>query len=75
MLKYTHRPGGSANCPECQEPISKLANICPHCRSDLASNEAWQAKKSDSAGGCAMLIAFGLFLGGITAVTFHSLNG
>lgn len=54
MLKYTHRPGGTANCPECREPISKEANICPHCRSDLKENAAWQEAKQS--GGCAMLL-------------------
>ncbi|MGJ8643021.1 MAG: hypothetical protein ACSHX9_06405 [Luteolibacter sp.] len=54
MLKYTHRPGGTANCPECREPISKEANICPHCRSDLKENAAWQ--QAQQSGGCAMLL-------------------
>ena len=54
MIKYTHRPGGSANCPECREAISKEANICPHCRSDLKENKQWQEQKSSS--GCAAMM-------------------
>lgn len=65
-IKYTHRPGGSAYCPECREAISKQANICPHCQSNLKDNEDWQAKQES--GGCATLIAFSLT--GLTAVGY-----
>lgn len=43
-LRYTHRPGGSALCPECREAISRQASICPHCRSDLNNNPKWSAE-------------------------------
>lgn len=72
-LTYTHRPGGSAHCPECQQSISRLANICPHCRSDLTTNEAWQAQKEKSSAGCAALVVFGFLSTGLvgwSVVTF-----
>ena len=65
-LKYTHRPGGSAHCPECREAISKQANICPHCKSDLKENEDWQQSKET--GGCAALIAFSFI--GLSAIGY-----
>jgi len=66
-LKYVHRPGGSAYCPECKEAISQQANICPHCRSDLKSNEEWQTKKTSSNVGCSALIMFGFVATSLTA--------
>jgi predicted amidophosphoribosyltransferase len=69
MLKYTHRPGGSANCPQCREAISREAKICPHCQSDLTQDEEWQAQKSKNESGCAALLILGLsasFLGGLS---------
>lgn len=59
-LTYTHRPGGTANCPQCQEPISKLAKVCPHCQSDLTKIEEWQTKQN--AAGCAALVVLSLSL-------------
>jgi predicted amidophosphoribosyltransferase len=57
MFQKVIRPGGSAHCPECREPISQEANICPHCRSDLKSNEAWQkAKESSQSSGCSVAV-------------------
>ena len=61
-LKYTHRPGGSAHCPQCREAISRQANICPHCRSDLTNDEQWQARKAQGGAGCAGLLIFGLII-------------
>ena len=69
MLKYTHRPGGSAHCPQCKEAISRLANVCPHCRSDLSANEEWQTQQANSAGGCAAIVVFGLLASGIIGVS------
>jgi predicted amidophosphoribosyltransferase len=74
-FQYTHRPGGSAHCPECQEPISRLANICPHCRTDLTANEAWQAQKANRSAGCASLVIIGLGCAGIVGVTVVGLIG
>jgi len=68
-LTYRHRPGGSAYCPQCKEAISKLANVCPHCRSDLSANKEWQAQKEQSAGGCAMLLVFSLIASGIVGLS------
>ena len=70
-LKHTIRPGGTDYCPECKEPISKQANKCPHCQSDLTENEAWQESKAKSeeerAGGCPMaLLTAAAFLVGIS---------
>jgi predicted amidophosphoribosyltransferase len=57
MFQKVIRPGSSAHCPECREPISREANICPHCRSDLKSNEAWQKEKQSSeSSGCSVAI-------------------
>lgn len=75
MLKYTHRPGGSASCPQCQEPISRLANVCPHCRSDLSTNEQWQAQKPESSAGCASLLIFGVIGSGIAGVSVFNVFG
>jgi len=63
--KYVSHQGRSAYCPECRETISQEANICPHCRSDLKENEAWQkaksaAETSDSGLGCAAMLVFSL---------------
>lgn len=54
--KVISHPGGSALCPECREAVSKEANICPHCRTDLKNHEAWQkARAQDQASpGCAL---------------------
>jgi hypothetical protein len=70
-LKYTHRPGGSAHCPECKEAISRQANICPHCRSDLSKNEEWQTQKANGAGGCAALLVFGVVCTGMIGLSIR----
>jgi uncharacterized paraquat-inducible protein A len=72
-LKYTHRPGGSAYCPKCKEAISREANICPHCRSDLTENEEWQAQKSSGGVGCATIIILGLIASCIIGIPLVSM--
>ena len=74
-LKYTYRPGGSAYCPECKEAISRLANICPHCRSDLSTNEEWKAQQEQRAGGCGMVLVLGLILSAIAGISLLNVFG
>ncbi|MGJ8655401.1 MAG: hypothetical protein ACSHX6_03040 [Akkermansiaceae bacterium] len=75
--KYVSHQGRSAHCPECRETISQEANICPHCRSNLKENEAWQKAKaqsgaSNSGPGCATVIAFSFIgLGAISKLVSH----
>ena len=67
--KYVSHDGGSAHCPECRETISRQANICPHCRSDLKENETWQkAKNEPASAGCITVIAISFI--GLSALVY-----
>ncbi|MDF1849666.1 MAG: hypothetical protein P1U85_02450 [Verrucomicrobiales bacterium] len=60
MLKQVYRPGGSANCPLCKEPLSREASVCPHCQRDLSENEEWKAIQTKEDSGCSMMLLLGL---------------
>jgi predicted amidophosphoribosyltransferase len=67
--KYVSHQGKTAHCPECRESISQEANICPHCRSNLKENEAWQnakAEATNSGPGCSAMLVFSFI--GISAL-------
>jgi len=76
-LTRTIRPGGTAHCPECKEPISQQANKCPHWHSDLTENEDWQEareKRESEGGGAPLLLISGAVIAGISYAAFWTLT-